>query len=64
MSALEALLRMHGYGLAAGKEEMKEVALRVAGARGSYTYGEFVKWIRDKIQLRADSVSSFSSGTQ
>lgn len=64
MSALEALLRMQGYGLAAGKEEMKEVALRVAGARGSYTFDEFVEWIRNKIQLRVDSVSSFSSSTQ
>lgn len=64
MSALEALLKMGGYRLAADKEEMKEVALRVAGARGSYSFGEFVKWIRSKIQLRADSVSSFASGSQ
>ncbi len=64
MSALEALLRMHGYRLAAGKEEMKEVALRVAGAQGSYTFDELVEWIRSRIQLRADSASSSWSDMQ
>lgn len=64
MSALEALLRMHGYRLAAGKEEMKDAALRVAGARGLYTFDDFVAWIRDKIELRNGSISSLSSDTK
>lgn len=62
MSALDVILRMHRYRLVASKEEMKNIAIRIA--KGCCTFDDFVEWIRSKIQLRNGSGSSLSSDTQ
>jgi len=53
MSALEAMLRLNDYWLDAMDDEIEEVALRIAGSEGDYSYEEFVEWVRSKIVLKA-----------
>jgi len=53
MSVLYIFLRLNGYQLDTTNDEIVEIALRVAKARTeeSYTYEEFVQWVRDRIVI-------------
>jgi prophage maintenance system killer protein len=51
---LEAMLRLNDYRLDAMDDEIEEVALRIAGSEGDYSYEEFVEGVRSKILFRVD----------
>ena len=53
MSVLHAFLRVNGYRLNTTNDEVVQIALRIAQANTeeSYTYEEFVQWVRDRLVI-------------